>query len=99
MKRFITVALIAACFSFAVPLATLAVEAPAQVASVSGAIDINTATVKELQSLPGIGKVTAERITAYRTQNGPFTAIDDLLKVKGIGKKSLDKIRERVAVN
>lgn len=99
MKRFITVALIAACFCFTAPLASQAAQEPVKVASVDVAtININTATVKELQSLPGVGQVTAERIIAYRTEKGPFTAVDDLTKVKGIGKKSLEKIRELVSV-
>jgi len=57
------------------------------------AVDINTASAKELQALPGIGKVLSERIVEYREQNGKFELIDDLLKVKGVRAKSLDKIR------
>lgn len=98
MKRFIGIVLVA-FLCFAAPLASLAADEPIQVASLEVAtINVNTATVKELQSLPGIGQVTAERIITYRTEKGPFTAVDDLTKVKGIGKKSLEKIRALVAV-
>ena len=99
MKRFISVVLAAVCLCFAVPMAPLAASEPVKMASVHVAtVNINAATAKELQSLPGIGQVTAERIIAYRAENGPFVSVDDLGKVKGIGKKSLEKIRELVAV-
>jgi len=99
MKRFITVVLAAACLCFTVPLSSQAASEAVKMASIDVAtINVNTATVKELQSLPGIGQVTAERIIEYRTDHGPFAAVDDLAKVKGIGKKSLEKIRELVAV-
>jgi comEA protein len=57
-------------------------------------IDINAATKDELMSLPGIGESYAERILIYRQDHGPFRSIDDLGKVKGIGKKTLARIRE-----
>jgi competence protein ComEA len=99
MKRFITVVLAAACLCFTVPLASLAANEHVKMAAVDVAtVNINSATVKELQSLPGIGQVTAERIITYRTEKGPFSAVDDLGKVKGIGEKSLEKIRELVSV-
>ncbi len=53
----------------------------------------NTATREELLRVPGIGPVTAERIIGYRTAEKNFTRIDDLLKVKGIGNKKLEKLR------
>ena len=59
-----------------------------------GPLDLNTATKKELQSIKGIGPVLAERIIAGR----PYRTVDDLLKVKGIGTKSLEKIRAYVVV-
>ena len=70
------------------------VKAQAAVATVN----INSATVKELENLPGIGKATAENIVAYRTANGPFKTRDDLLKVKGVGNKTLEKVRQLIAV-
>ncbi|WP_051923949.1 ComEA family DNA-binding protein [Bifidobacterium biavatii] len=61
-----------------------------------GLIDINTATSEELQTIKGIGPVTADRIIAYRKQIGRFSSVDQLLEVKGIGSKTLAKIREQV---
>ena len=60
---------------------------------VSNPLNLNTATAKELQVLPGIGPKIAERIVKYREKNGPFSSVDDLTKVKGIGQKKLEKIR------
>lgn len=64
----------------------------------SGVIDLNSATAEELQTVNGIGPVMAERIVAYRTQVGRFTSVDQLLNVKGIGAKTLAKIRDAVGV-
>ncbi|MEA3223323.1 MAG: helix-hairpin-helix domain-containing protein [Thermodesulfobacteriota bacterium] len=61
-----------------------------------GVLNINTADVTELQMLPGIGEATAQNIVAFREANGPFTSIDDLIKVKGIGEKRLDAVRSCV---
>lgn len=58
-----------------------------------GRIDPNTANSTELQSIPGIGPALAGRIIAYRQQHGRFQTIDDLLQVKGIGAKTLEKIK------
>lgn len=70
---------------------------PAAAAS-QGAVNVNQATAKQLEALPGVGKVTAEQIVAYRTQKGPFASVDDLGNVKGIGPKTLEKLRPLVAV-
>jgi competence protein ComEA len=56
-------------------------------------IDINLATIQEFMKLPGVGKVTAQRIVDYRASNGKFSSIEDLLKVKGIGKSKFEKIK------
>jgi competence protein ComEA len=56
-------------------------------------IDINTATAEDLDRLPGVGKITAARIIEYREKNGAFKSADDLLKVKGITAKKLEKFR------
>ena len=67
-------------------------------AATQGAVNVNQATAKQLEALPGVGKVTAEQIIAYRTQKGPFASVEDLGKVKGIGPKTLEKLRPLVAV-
>ena len=56
-------------------------------------LNINTASVDELQTLPSIGETTAQRIIDYRAQHGDFSSIDDIQNVKGIGAKTLDKLR------
>ncbi len=64
---------------------------------VSG-VNINTASVERLQTLPKIGPVLAERIVDYRSQNGPFRSKNDLTQVNGIGPKTLERLRERIIV-
>lgn len=56
-------------------------------------VDLNTATAAQLESLPGIGPKTAQRIIEYREKNGPFKKIEDLMNVKGIGEKSFLKLK------
>ena len=60
-------------------------------------VNINTATVEELQTLPKIGPKTAEAIVKYREEH-PFESVDDLLNVKGIGEKKLEQIKPHVTV-
>lgn len=66
--------------------------------SVSFPININTASKEELMALPGVGEVLAERIIALRKELGEYNSVEDLLKVKGIGEKKLEKIRPLVYV-
>ncbi len=61
-------------------------------------ININTASETELETLSGVGPVTAAAIIDYRTQNGPFAAVDDLIDVSGIGPATLELIRPFVTV-
>jgi competence protein ComEA len=61
-------------------------------------IDINTADAALLDTLPGVGPTTAQKIIEYREENGPFTRVDDLLKVPGIGPSTLEQIRSLVTV-
>ena len=61
-------------------------------------LDINTASKVQLMELPGIGEVTAERIIAYREENGAYAATDDLMNVEGIGEKKLQQIEALIMV-
>jgi competence protein ComEA len=61
-------------------------------------VNLNTATPEELEALPGIGPVLAARIVEYRTAHGPFTAVEELLDVPGIGEALLEKLRPLVTV-
>lgn len=62
------------------------------------AVDLNTATVAELDALPGVGPVTAAAIVAWRQSNGKFTSVDQLAEVEGIGPARLEKLRALVRV-
>jgi len=68
------------------------------VAGVSGVVNINRASVTELDSLPGVGPSTAQAIVNYRTANGPFGSVEDLLNVKGIGPAKFEAMRKLVGV-
>lgn len=57
-------------------------------------VNVNTATVAELQQLSGVGEVLAQRIVAYREEHGAFTSAEELLNVKGIGESKLEKMRD-----
>ena len=66
--------------------------------TVSFPVNINTADADTLTALPGIGWVLAERIVAYRRQNGSFRAIEEITKVEGIGEKKAEAILELITV-
>ena len=89
--------LVAAALLLAVvPPATLA--APPAAAPAAAPIDLNAASVEQLVAVPGIGKSLAQRIVDFRQKNGPFKSVDELLKVQGIGEKSLEKLRPHLVV-
>jgi len=66
---------------------------------VNSLININTANQEELESLPGIGEVKARAIINYRTQNGYFLNLEELMKVEGIGQKTFDQLKELITIN
>jgi competence protein ComEA len=61
-------------------------------------ININTATAEELDTLPGVGEVTAAKIVEYRQQHGPFRTVEDIMDVPGIGEAKFDAMRELITV-
>jgi len=63
----------------------------------SGPVHLNTATIAELDALPGVGPVTAQKIVDYRDQHGAFTSVDELDAIPGIGTARLEQLRDLVA--
>ena len=61
-------------------------------------VNLNTASPEELETLPGIGEVLAGAIVAYRDEHGPFTSVDQLIDVSGIGEVTLEEIRDLVTI-
>ena len=72
-------------------------DAAAGPATPSAPLDLNTATVEQLDTLPGVGEVTAGRIVAYRSAH-PFTTVDELLEVPGIGQRRFEQLKDLVTV-
>jgi competence protein ComEA len=69
---------------------------PNQTTAPNNPVNLNTATLAELDALPGVGPVLAQRILDYRTQNGPFATIDQLQEVPGVGPKKFDSLKPHV---
>lgn len=61
-------------------------------------LDLNTATIEQLQQMPGVGPATAKAIVQFREKSGPFRRIEDLLAIRGITKQRLEKIRPYVTI-
>jgi competence protein ComEA len=69
---------------------------PGSPAAAGGSVNLNTASVAELDGLPGVGPVTAQRIVAYREQHGPFTRVDQLREANLVNKAMFERIKDRV---
>ncbi|MCX6811055.1 MAG: ComEA family DNA-binding protein [Candidatus Berkelbacteria bacterium] len=84
----------------AVPVSenTTSPSSAAKSATPSGKININTATAAQLDSLPGIGPTYSQRIVDYRNTNGPFSSIDKIQDVKGIGAKTFAKFKDLITI-
>lgn len=99
LRIYLSVLALAACLSAHV-LAQGATPGPDSKAATkpTAVINLNTATVAELEKLPGIGAKVAARIVEYRTKKGPFATIEELMNVQGIGEKSFLKLRPQLTV-
>ena len=85
----------ALAFALALFLSTAAFAAGP---SVTGVVNLNSATAEELSLLPGVGPTKAQAIIRYRTEHGAFKRVEDLAEVKGIGEKQLEKLRPHLAL-
>jgi len=81
------------------PIASQRTPPPAKTLPPPNSININTASKEMLMQLPGIGEEYAERIILFREDHGPFESVEQLVKVRGIGKKSLERIRPYLTVD
>jgi competence protein ComEA len=91
-------ALLAALIVAAALAAPVAVGAAAAEASLSGVVNVNTATPEQLEMLPGIGESKARAILEARDERGRFESVEELLEVTGIGERALARIRPFVAL-
>jgi competence protein ComEA len=78
--------------------AASAVPPPPTGGGATASVNLNTATLEQLQTLPGVGPVLAQRIIDYREQSGPFHSVEDLRKVTGIGDARFNDLKARVTV-
>ena len=98
MTRMITAGLL--MIGLAAPAVAAQEPAPTTKAAASAAapVNINTATMQQLESLPGIGMATAQRIVEYREKNGGFKKIEELMNVRGVGEKSFLTLKALITV-
>jgi len=98
MTRIMIAAIAAIALTAAAAGAQGRATAPKATATAAAPVNLNTATMDQLATIPGIGVKTAERIIAYREKNGGFKKIEDLMNVQGVGEKSFLKMKPLITV-
>ena len=98
MTRIMIAAIAAIALSAAAAGAQGRATAPKATTTAAAPVNLNTATMDQLATIPGIGVKTAERIIAYREKNGGFKKIEDLMNVSGVGEKSFLKMKPLITV-
>jgi len=100
MKRYLSMLVLFAVVSM-IGFAPSTVSAASDPAAnqVVETIHLNQATAEQLQSLPGVGPALSERIVDYRTEHGPFSSVDQLTSVKGVGEAKLAKFKKQLTVD
>jgi competence protein ComEA len=85
-------------FCVGLMLSSVSVMAQKSAPAATEKINLNSATVEQLQSLPGIGPAIAKGIIEHRTKAGKFNRIEEIMNVKGIGEKKFQKIKDRLTI-
>ncbi len=98
MTRILIAAIAAIALSAAAAGAQGRATAPKTTATAVAPVNLNTATLDQLATIPGIGAKTAERIIEYRKTNGGFKKVEDLMNVRGVGEKSFLKMKPLITV-